>query len=589
MTVRTIVQLTMMDETGDSYYRMRWPARDLAAQTGWRVVNLDARASDRHEWMRHADVAVLYQSNDPSLLPLIEERRTRGLKTIVEYNDNFYAPPEWSPVAAEWSSPLLWQTYERFMELADALVVTGPGLEELFGRVVQGRVPLLALPNHLPFAPRPLAELSKEKPSHLTAGWGGSFGHLADLLGTLPMLRELLAELPELELMLMGNEALPELTNLPKSRCAFTPWGPMEKYFEFLRPLKLGLIPLLDTPYNRCRSDVKALEMAAHGVVPILPDAVPYREFIAATGIPAYRGFREMKDLVKRFATDPARTREALERCHAYVSAQRVGSTRRERVDLYERMMPETSPSHAWSVPAGYHEIRSSHEEKPATTKILEHAQQLIRDAKLREAAELLRKAHLENRHVPDIALGELKIRIRLRDAEMVARAKEYRERFPRDPRFLLAGALCQPRTELQLACWRELTALVAGQPPAYGRFFQGDIEESYIGAVTKNLELVPVLEDLLRLYPASLRFHSLVAEIARETGEASRAAVHFETLHEQIVHTETNRQFFEKSDRTLIAMWAAALAAQAEYLRSASPVPSEEPSSVALPEADEP
>jgi len=41
----------------------------------------------------------------------------------------------------------------------------------------------------------------------------------------------------------------------------------MDEYFKFLQTITIGLAPLIDTPYNRCRSDVKAIEYSAHGAL----------------------------------------------------------------------------------------------------------------------------------------------------------------------------------------------------------------------------------------------------------------------------------------------------------------------------------
>jgi hypothetical protein len=45
--------------------------------------------------------------------------------------------------------------------------------------------------------------------------------------------------------------------------------------------LHVGIAPLLDTPFNRSRSDVKFLEYAAHGVVPVLQRIIPYSDVVA--------------------------------------------------------------------------------------------------------------------------------------------------------------------------------------------------------------------------------------------------------------------------------------------------------------------
>jgi hypothetical protein len=53
--------------------------------------------------------------------------------------------------------------------------------------------------------------------------------------------------------------------------------GPIEDYYAFTSSLHVGLAPLGDTGFNRCRSDVKFLEYASHHTVPVLADAPPYR------------------------------------------------------------------------------------------------------------------------------------------------------------------------------------------------------------------------------------------------------------------------------------------------------------------------
>ena len=46
----TIVQLVLVNDTGDSFYRMRWPGAELTKQNPkLRVINLDAQAKERFE------------------------------------------------------------------------------------------------------------------------------------------------------------------------------------------------------------------------------------------------------------------------------------------------------------------------------------------------------------------------------------------------------------------------------------------------------------------------------------------------------------------------------------------------------------
>ena len=277
---RTILQLVHIDETGDSYYRMRWPGNELSKQVpNWRVISLDARAKERFEWALKADLLFLFQSHDYDLIPILHQRRALGRKTIVEYNDNFYDPPVTSPVFEAWSNPLIWDAYERIMNLGDALVVTGPGLKELFSKKTQK--PIYELKNQLPDLKLIDFEmLWADTSREVVLGWGGSQGHLPDLFSFFPAIRTLMKEFPNLKLHMMGNAAIPNYLDLPSERFRFTEWGSMRQYFQFLEKVHLGFAPLRDTPYNRCRSDIKAVEMASRGALPILPNFLPYHEFI---------------------------------------------------------------------------------------------------------------------------------------------------------------------------------------------------------------------------------------------------------------------------------------------------------------------
>jgi len=52
------------------------------------------------------------------------------------------------------------------------------------------------------------------------------------------------------------------------------------RFVRWLReqgPFDIGLAPLVDTPFNRCKSDIKALDYAALGILPVVSDGPAYR------------------------------------------------------------------------------------------------------------------------------------------------------------------------------------------------------------------------------------------------------------------------------------------------------------------------
>jgi tetratricopeptide (TPR) repeat protein len=140
----------------------------------------------------------------------------------------------------------------------------------------------------------------------------------------------------------MTNEFAQPFLRLPPSRYHFTRFGTLGEYTKFLGSLDIGLAPLLPTEYNRCRSDVKFLEYAAHGVPGIYADLEPYRETVVPgqTGL-LYRTQEEFFQALNLLAGDALLRRRIRENAHTYVDKHRLLSDRvSERLDFYRSLLP---------------------------------------------------------------------------------------------------------------------------------------------------------------------------------------------------------------------------------------------------------
>ena len=108
---------------------------------------------------------------------------------------------------------------------------------------------------------------------------------MPDLLSFLPRLEALIKSRDDLEFWAMGNKAIGRYVKLPKEKFIYVPWGNMEQYFAFWKQVDIGISPMLDIPYNTCRSDIKAIEMGAMGVAPVLQSFDMYQDFSEASGV----------------------------------------------------------------------------------------------------------------------------------------------------------------------------------------------------------------------------------------------------------------------------------------------------------------
>ncbi len=558
---RSVLQLVLIDETGDSYYRMRWPGQQIANQApNWRVISLDARAEERFQLGLEADLLIIYQSNDIDLLPLIAARRAQGKKTLAEYNDNFYDPPPASPVYKPWTSPLIWQSYERIMAECDGVVVTGPGLKKLFSKSVSNEIHILE--NHLPFSPPPYGETWKEIEGQVNLAWAGSLGHIADVVSTLPTIRKLIDEHKNLHFNIMGNEALPGLLGIPEARFSYKNWGSMKDYHEFWQPIHLGFAPLLDTPYNECRSDIKAVEMASHAVLPVLQDALPYKEFIKKTDAPHYKTLEELHEILQRFISSPELIKDATQRCYEYVAEERVGVDRKERLELYAAMCSAPVTSTEWKIPVGYHELQGKTNAQLRFTAVLREAQALADQKKPADSLQVIRNALSQNPFTPELALAELNTLRAMKSAELFLRLDHYIEQFPRDWRFMLFR-LVVAAPEKKLSYWEELLRTLSKAPQAAVDFYHADVVKLFVRHLARFAELHAVGLKLLKLLPHSAELRLQMAISSERQGDFKDALAHFSWLLEEKESTERNAKYLAGLEFSFLKTWESALEAR--------------------------
>ena len=555
--IKTLVQIVYLDETGDSQHRMRWPAEQLAKQSSWRVINLSYDAKERHAFALNADLLVLYQCSDPSFFPIIKQRRERGLKTLVEYNDNFYDPPAASPVSAEWSSPLIWQVYEKYMDEADGVLVTGEGLKQLFSEQTDTEIHILE--NHLPEEPPKFKNVWSKPEGSINLGWAGSVGHMADLLALVPVFKEISKERENVHFHFMGNSSIPGLLNLPEERLHYTPWGTMEDYLKFWENVHIGVAPLINTPYNNCRSDVKAIEMSSRAVVPILCDATPYHRFLEETKPYTFWSFEELKELILKFVDDPALLKKEAKKCYYYVAKNRVGPKRKERFKLFDSMMPKELVEFEWGMSAGYHELSGT---KTATNN--QHILELrskIKEGKIDEARQLAAAYVSENSLDVDACLELARLKTKLKEEDALEFLIACKENFPKDLRFYLFEiTLRDINSDEFLVSWKEMVDRLAISHQSVRDFYRDQVLNVYCTYLQQNIKLLAFAETLLELYPLSVMLNGALGEIFEKLGDYEKARKCFDYILVSLKNYKENERFLKSRDEDYLKTWCEAL-----------------------------
>ena len=232
------------------------------------------------------DVAVLKLLMDKPIPAMIRRAQLRGQKVIVDVDDHYDAlHPD--NIAAEGSSEEAnrghnREHYRRSIMAADAVTVTTPELLEHYSRL---RDNVFMVRNGVldnDFIRRPTHD-----GRHPTIGWVGGIpwrsGDLETLRSWLP---DFLEEY-DLGFHHAGHaEVVPgtdrpvkpiwELAGIPRDRVTTQPLVPMNQYRDLFTQFDIGLVPLLDIPFNRAKSTIKGQEYAAAGIPFVAQDLPEY-------------------------------------------------------------------------------------------------------------------------------------------------------------------------------------------------------------------------------------------------------------------------------------------------------------------------
>lgn len=316
---------------GDHIYRTLQPCRALAEVPGVSVISgsLLTPALAENDLLLQADLLLLCDVVDADYLPVIEARRRAHRLTGYEINDHFLAPQPWNPTAYLAQNLISRSLSSQLARQADFVQYTVDELQRRFGHLnPRGTV----FGNHLWQLPpaRPPRDDAR-----LTVGWGGSLGHRDDLRWMLPALNAFCDRHANVDLAIMGDASFRDLFAwLPPERFSFTPGGSIDDYYAFLDRLDVGLAPLLPTPFNRCRSDVKFLEYAAHGVAAVCSDLEPYRQTVThgETGL-LFGDLPALESALDWIVEHPDRRRAIAERArHEIAEARQEGPHAADRL-----------------------------------------------------------------------------------------------------------------------------------------------------------------------------------------------------------------------------------------------------------------
>lgn len=217
------------------------------------------------------DVAVFQRPLRRHMVEAIDALQRRGVACVVEVDDLFSAIHAGNPAfrdAHPDDPDHNWRWLAEACKRADLVTVTTPALAEAYGR--HGRVAIL--PNLVPARYLAIGEAVPRKPVPLVGYAGSSDTHPGDLAVTGGAVAEVLATsgarfraiggIRTCSLLGVRGETLPPVS--------------LDDWPIAVATLDVGIAPLVDNLFNRCKSWLKPLEHAALGVACIASPTPEY-------------------------------------------------------------------------------------------------------------------------------------------------------------------------------------------------------------------------------------------------------------------------------------------------------------------------
>lgn len=252
-----------LQDTAVGFYRMVQPARFMARQKLVKDVKCypfsgenesqNFKYSDEY-WMtlcKDADVVYSTLASREMLIKLLNLRKRWGFKLFFDIDDNLYSVPEDNPGAK--IAKNLKGSFEDCMSMCDGLTVSVPNLKKVYSHLNDN---IFVTPN---FIDPKLYNFPKKKHRGIRIGWRGAWGHKQDA----DMIRLVIDEIKK-------NYKVTFVTfgYKPDWSDEHHEWIGLFDFPEKLASFKLdmALIPLIDSAYNRCKSNLAYLEYSALGI-----------------------------------------------------------------------------------------------------------------------------------------------------------------------------------------------------------------------------------------------------------------------------------------------------------------------------------
>jgi glycosyltransferase involved in cell wall biosynthesis len=224
-----------------------------------------------------------------------------GARLVVDIDDNFFDVPEYN-VGGQGSSTRgqKMKVWTAWLNSADAITTTTPTIASVIAS--HTTIPVHIVPNTV--RPDWFDEDKRPHDDIRIVLTGASGNHWAQVEFMSGILREVHDSHDNVKIAIFGHFPA-QFLDLP--RVYSIRWAPVPLYFRLLKHLApdIGLAPLMDNPFNRCKSAIKYYEYAMAGAAGVYSALDPYEEVTdGVTGLVVPNDEHEWLSAIDRLITD---------------------------------------------------------------------------------------------------------------------------------------------------------------------------------------------------------------------------------------------------------------------------------------------
>ena len=342
----------LRDDGACGLYRIKQPLTFLNDEKNFDVAIggvafKEGLKSDLFSLLKDCDLAVVPRPVSDEAFELVKSLKgiDSSKKVVIDFDDNIFSINPLSPhyrdfgtkevtVDSEGERVKLWsdgkglfdiernkkklEVSKQILKFVDAVTVTTEELAKVYREFNKN---VYVLPNSIDLSSWKPVKIVKDGMVRVT--WHGGCSHYDDLLEIKPVFEAVAKNHKSVKLEICGHEFKGVFKNINPNQYSFHGWVPTEvhPYKQALLNADIGVIPLKDDLFNRCKSAIKWIEYSSLQIPCVARNIPPYSEVIehGETGF-LYNDNSECEMYLEELINDPAMRARVGKKAYHYVT-----------------------------------------------------------------------------------------------------------------------------------------------------------------------------------------------------------------------------------------------------------------------------